>query len=155
MCVFLSRHTSMYFRVFLLYDIPRGQRRNRNQYSEFWMTLKSLQCWLTPLAPIYQPANTIRPNMGSLTFRRNTLTLNRSLMYFTASFCAKRKPEMIEVGWIFIPTSSFARCQIIRLHSNKKIRRYVLTFRSSAAKRTTDVVPSPTSLSWIDLTVLR
>mmetsp|Transcript_61312 Transcript_61312/g.161125 ORF Transcript_61312/g.161125 Transcript_61312/m.161125 type:complete len:217 (-) Transcript_61312:17-667(-) len=58
-----------------------------------------------------------------------TLTLRLLWMYFRDSFIAMRYPEMTVVGWMLFLTSSFAR------------------FSSSAAMITTEVVPSPTSVS--------
>mmetsp|Transcript_16439 Transcript_16439/g.52317 ORF Transcript_16439/g.52317 Transcript_16439/m.52317 type:complete len:250 (+) Transcript_16439:906-1655(+) len=52
-----------------------------------------------------------------------------SFTYRTASFMASRKPEMMLVGWMRCRTSSLPRLS------------------SSAARMTTDVVPSPTSWS--------
>ena len=61
--------------------------------------------------------------------RVSTFVLMFSFIYLTASRRANRYPVMIVVGWILFFTSSLARRN------------------SSAAMRTTEVVPSPTSLS--------
>ena len=60
----------------------------------------------------------------------STETASLSSIYLHASLAAILKPEIILVGWTFILISSLA------------------LFRSSAARMTTDVVPSPTSASW-------
>jgi len=59
----------------------------------------------------------------------STLTANCSVKYLTASLQASLYPVMTVVGWILFLTKSLAR------------------FNSSAATMTTEVVPSPTSLS--------
>lgn len=58
-----------------------------------------------------------------------TVTASLSSIYLQAYLAANLYPAMIFVGWTFILISSLAR------------------FSNSAAKITTDVVPSPTSLS--------
>jgi len=63
--------------------------------------------------------------------RAEVLTAIWSLMNLIDSFIAKRYPAMIDVGWMEFLTSSLARLS------------------SSEARMTTEVVPSPTSLSCI------
>lgn len=70
-------------------------------------------------------ATLMRASLPSL----STLVDICSAMNLHASLHARRYPAMTVVGWILLRTSSFAR------------------LRSSEARRTTEVVPSPTSLS--------